>query len=174
MHYTMKSGALLAEDGRPAARIAADPMNTARTVTVDGSNVSFRTRIQNSAAGTEHSGDARFHTYLLENQQGQVLMQAVPVYDQQDDPDKQGWPVCRMPGIDHAQLTLEGGQYLLTMADRQHYTLTDAQGTAMQLRHRELCGGWDLEDFRQLPAQILCGIFLFCRYLEQEIAFPCL
>ena len=37
--------------------------------------------------------------------------------------------------------------------------------------HRGIAGGWTLEDNCGFSPEMLCGIFIFCRYIEQENEF---
>ena len=83
-----------------------------------------------------------------------------------------GWPVCRMPRVDHADLQFDGADYQLRMDNEQNYSLADAQGrTCVQIMHRGMVGGWKVWTWRSMPAAFLCGLFVFCRYLEKENEF---
>lgn len=39
------------------------------------------------------------------------------------------------------------------------------------IMRRGLCGGWLIDAFDDFSPEILCGIFVFCRYVEQENEF---
>lgn len=80
-----------------------------------------------------------------------------------------GWPLQRMPRVDHARITLSKAEYCLTMKNSQNYVLEKPNGeAAATFFHRGLTGGWDIEAREALSPEILCGLFVFCRYMEQE------
>lgn len=83
-----------------------------------------------------------------------------------------GWPLQRMPRVDHARMTLGKAEYCLTMKNSQNYVLEKPNGEpAATFFHRGLAGGWDIEARDALSPEILCGVFVFCRYMEQENEF---
>ena len=58
------------------------------------------------------------------------------------------------------------------MENVQNYVLTDAQGRcAVRIIHRGMSGGWKLDVSQPLSPSLLCGLFIFCRYLEKENEF---
>ncbi|MCI6377313.1 MAG: chromate transporter [Clostridiales bacterium] len=60
----------------------------------------------------------------------------------------------------------------LVMQSIQNYVLTAQSGRAVvQILHKGLAGGWSIEADDKFPPEIICGIFLFCRYIEQENEF---
>ena len=82
------------------------------------------------------------------------------------------WPICRMPRVDHAAVTIDGKPYALVMHNSQNYGLNDPSGyTVVQIMHRGLCGGWDIDADEAFSPGILCGLFAFCRYMEHENEF---
>ncbi|MBE6951540.1 MAG: hypothetical protein E7451_09425 [Ruminococcaceae bacterium] len=59
--------------------------------------------------------------------------------------------------------------YELTMHNTQSYSMRNQTGCViLQILHRGLTGGWQLRDDHGFAPEILCGIFAFCRYIEQE------
>ncbi|MDE6995216.1 MAG: hypothetical protein K2P41_12460 [Lachnospiraceae bacterium] len=67
---------------------------------------------------------------------------------------------------------MDGKTFLLTMHNSQNYSLKDQNGkTVLQILHRGLIGGWLLETDFPFQAQILSGLFIFCRFIEQENEF---
>lgn len=63
-------------------------------------------------------------------------------------------------------------EYLLVMQNDQNYLLSDKYSKAViQIFHRRLVGGWDIEVMNDFAPEIICGIFVFCRYVEQENEF---
>ena len=112
------------------------------------------------------------HTYLLTDGGGREHAAATPCYAAGNDPVDTGWPVCHMPRADHADVILEGQQYDMVMHSGQDYSLYDrGHREVVHILHRGIMGGWTIEDETGLPPEDLCGLFLFCRYLERENEF---
>lgn len=110
--------------------------------------------------------------YVMYGPDGSELAVARPRCSTGDDPSAASWPVCRMPRADEAVLTMEGREYTLVMENVQNYVLTDAQGRcAVRIIHRGMTGGWKLDVSQPLSPPLLCGLFIFCRYLEKENEF---
>lgn len=66
-----------------------------------------------------------------------------------------------------------GIEYRLNMWNSQNYCLGKSAGEeAVRIFHRGLAGGWDIEAADEICPEIICGIFIFCRYIEQENEFP--
>ena len=97
---------------------------------------------------------------------------ARPGYAEGDDPGVVGWPICRMPRVDHANIVVNGEEYLLTMHNSQNYSLLNTRNSeVLRIMHKGIAGGWIVEDICGLVPEIICGIFIFCRYIEQENEF---
>ena len=69
------------------------------------------------------------------------------------------------------------GELLLT-ADARY--LDESKASSGDVRNREylltdnekgIAGGWIVEDICGFVPEIICGIFIFCRYIEQENEF---
>lgn len=121
-----------------------------------------------------HRVDGR--RYCIYDAAGRPLIYGIPCYAPEEDPTGLGWPVYRLPRVDRAVICEgEGQAYCLLMKNSQNYLLEDADGNKLvQVLHRGLCGGWEIETVeaqRPIPAEQLCGLFIFCRYLEQENEF---
>lgn len=87
-------------------------------------------------------------------------------------PPSQGWPVSHLPRTDHADLVLQGEACVLEMLNSQNYELRSAAGSCLvQVLHRGLLGGWDLRCKVHLPPEALCGLLVFCLYLDRENEF---
>ena len=43
--------------------------------------------------------------------------------------------------------------------------------SVMQIFHRGIVGGWNIEAMDNFAPEIICGIFVFCKYIEQENEF---
>lgn len=127
------------------------------------------TDIRQQSAPTGRQGDVRFREYVMLDSAGKTLACANPGYAEGDDPAVVGWPIYRMPRVDHADIQMDGKAYILTMQNSQNYTLKDSAGyTVVQIMHRGLAGGWNIDTDECFAPEILCGLFAFCRYIEQE------
>lgn len=110
--------------------------------------------------------------YVMYSPDGRELAVAKPRCSAGDDPAAASWPVCRMPRADEVVLTMEGREYTLVMENVQNYVLTDAKGQcAVRIIHRGMTGGWKLDVSQPFSPSLLCGLFIFCRYLEKENEF---
>ena len=99
-------------------------------------------------------------------------MVASPDYAEGDDPAVVGWSLCRMPRVDHAKVVIGEREYLLVMQNNQNYSLSEISGkTIVQIVHLGLGGGWNIEAIEDFASEMICGIFVFCKYIEQENEF---
>ena len=58
---------------------------------------------------------------------------------------------------------------ILEMHNCQNYSLKNCRGEViLQVMHRGICGGWNLVTNYDFVPEVICGLFLFCRYIEQE------
>lgn len=118
------------------------------------------------------SGGIRHTKYVLQDEKGNPCAIAKPGYAEGEDPAEVGWPINRMPKVDHAQVVMGGQAYCLVMQNSQNYTLADHTGNVvLRILHRGLMGGWSMEADNCFPPEIVCGLFIFCRYIEQENEF---
>lgn len=118
------------------------------------------------------TGDARYTEYVLQDEKGNQCAIARPNYAEGEDPAEFGWPIYRMPKKDHAQVNMEGQEYCLVMQSSQKYTLADQTGNiVLRILHKGLIRGWNIEADDNFSPEIVCGIFIFCRYIEQEDEF---
>lgn len=171
MKYIMKAGVLYQEN-RVAARIKSSLASPAKRVLSAEGHLLLQTDICNMEAPSDRQGDVRFRTYTMTAGQEEPLAIAKPDYAEGDDPMAAGWPFCRMPRVDRAQVQIGGSPYCLTMQNSQNYLLTESpQKVAVQILHRGLVGGWDIEVDEDFSPELICGIFIFCRYIELENEF---
>lgn len=171
MEYIMKSGRLLYDD-KLSARIKSIFTGPEKKIFAADGCLLMRTDIRNLEAPFGQTGNVRYRQYVMFNGEGKECVVAKPDYAKDDDPDVVGWPICRLPGVDHAQLFIGEREYLLSMRNNQNYSLSEKQGQAVvQIIHRGLCGGWDIDAADSFSPEIICGIFIFCRYIEQENEF---
>lgn len=168
MNYVMKSGCLSQESsGEIMARIKGTFSGPIKKITL--SNTEYHTDIRHLEAPVGRVSDVRFREYVLVNQCGTGIMTGKPGYADGDDPAVTGWPIYRMPRVDHAQITIGTEEYGLIMHNSQNYSMKDKAGyVLLQIIHRGLTGGWKFHDNHGFTPEILCGIFAFCRYIEQE------
>ncbi len=120
-------------------------------------------------------GDVRLLEYVLEDEAGHTYATARPDYAEGEAPEEGGWPLCRMPKVDHARLRMDGREYDLIMKDSASYTMSEPSGrVVLRVLHKGLAGGWDIEALDRLMPETVCGLFAFCRYMEQENEFVAL
>lgn len=173
MRYMMKAGILtVQESGKKLAQMKSAFLGANKTISLSDGGAQFQTDIHIMDAPPKKSRDVRCRIYTLRNDRGKVLMEAHPGYAKDDDPDAVGWPICWAPKVDHADLLIDGTAYLLVMHNTQNYSLKDQSGASvLQIMHQGISGGWIIETSEPFGAQVLCGLFLFCRYIEQENEF---
>ena len=101
--------------------------------------------------------------------EGNVIVSGRPDYAKGENPDEAGWPAVRVPRVDHADIYMKEKKYSLELHNCQNYSLKDCRGEIMlQVIHRGICGGWNLVTNYDFTPEVICGLFLFCRYIEQE------
>lgn len=171
MWYIIKSGELSdPENGEVLAQIKTSFQGVKKTISLPGCNQQYQTDIDLSE--TKNSGDVCFRSYRLKDSSGEVLLNAQPGYAREDDPKIAGWPINRLPKVDHAHLSMMGIPYLLVMHSDQSYSLQNSDGAdILQIKHRGISGGWTLSTAEKFSPQVLCALFIFCRYIERENEF---
>ena len=171
MKYVMKTGVLFRGE-RLFARLRGALGTPEKRIYRGDGTLALRVGIR-SPASPQEAADVRRKQYVIWDSGGAECAVASPGYAPGEAPEQAGWPVCRLPRVDHAQLTYRGGAYCLTMRSSQCYCLTGPSGqTVVEILHRGLAGGWDIEAEPDLPPELVCGIFVLCKYLEQENEFP--
>ncbi len=169
MKYILKSSVLYRED-TPVARIGRKFSTAERDICSPDGTQMMRTRIVDSA---ENTGDVRSRRYILEDLRDHMVIEAVPGYAEDEDPKVYGWPLSHMPRTDHTDLKIKDQPYRLVMLNSQNYVLYGDDGkAAVQIVHRGISGGWNIEADRLFSPALLCGLFVFCRYIESENEFP--
>lgn len=69
-------------------------------------------------------------------------------------------------------LALGSVLYTLIMQNTQNYILQNAAGAVVaRIVHRGVTGGWDIDAPAAMSAGLVCGLYVFSRYLEQENEF---
>lgn len=174
MKYLMKSGTLY--DSGQEKRLACFSsgfLGTGKKVCAPDGALLSQTDVRIAADASAPPADVRSHEYVMLDAAGNPCMLARPDYAPGEDPSLTGWPVCRMPRVDRARLSFREKAYSLSMKDGRSYRLSDASGrVAVSISQRGLIGGWNITAADEFPPEAVCGIFAFCRYMEQENEFP--
>lgn len=170
MKYVMKFGILYGEDGKVAfAKIKNTVVGPVRKICSDEGEVLLQTDIHYIDMKKEHCEDVRNKEYTLRDNKGIVVGSSRPGYAQDEDPDENGWPAFRLPKVDHAEVILEKIKFSLNMYNSQYYVLRNTNGEeVLSILHKGITGGWFFDDKQGFAPEILCAIFVFCRYMEQE------
>lgn len=173
MQYVIKAGILYRHDSQTVlAKIKNERIGSQKKIHRVTDESIYETSIQYLDESKASTSDVRNREYKLIDSEGRLLVSARPGYADGDVPDVVGWPICRMPKVDHANITINGEKYVLTMHNSQNYALTDSNNVeVLRILHKGIVGGWMLEDNCGFAPEILCGIFAFCRYIEQENEF---
>ncbi len=171
MKYVMKSGTL-SDCEKALIRVKGDFIGPGKKLYYADGTVALQTDIRKRETGHDKTGDVRFRYYVMLDVWGNEVAVGKPDYEEGEDPISAGWPVCRMPKTAHMQLLFREREYCLRVVDSQNYTLKEPSGKiVLHISHRGLSGGWDIEADDLFPPEVVCGIFVFCRYLEQENEF---
>lgn len=171
MTYTMRAGTLYAQ-GKIVAKIKGTLIGTEKQILSPDGRLLLRTEIHNLNAPPEQQGDVQFREYVMIGEENDPFAIGKPDYAEGDGPMVIGWSCCRMPRVDHAQIQVGNSTYCLVMINSQNYLLKGQPGeVVVEIFHRGLTGGWDIEAADELRPEFICGIFVFCRYIEQENEF---
>ena len=173
MQYTIKAGELYKSDSQTAlAKIKSALIGPQRQILSISGELLLTADVRYLDESKASSGDVRNREYILSDNGNQPIGSARPGYADGDDPNVVGWPVCRMPRVDHANIVVNGEEYLLTMHNSQNYSLINTHNSeVLRIMHKGIAGGWAVEDICDFVPEIICGIFIFCRYIEQENEF---
>lgn len=173
MRYTIQSGILTAETSQEVlATIKSSVIGPVKKIYKNSDEPVAKTDICPCDPCGGYTGDVRGKEYVMVSGNGERIAVAYPGYSESDNPDAVGWPICRMPKVDHASITAKDADYSLIMDNSRSYSLRNGAGQELlRIVHKGIAGGWNLEDRQGFPPEVLCGIFSFCRYLEQENEF---
>ena len=173
MRYTLNAGTLYSEPSSgPLAKIKSSLLGPVKKIYLQDDEPVLKSDICNLKDTDKPQGDVRNRLYILIDRENHRVAEAHPGYAEGEDPEVAGWPICRLPRVDHAQVLIQGIVYTLTMHNSQNYSLRDEKNCEiLRIMHRGICGGWVLEEHHGLEPEILCGLFAFCRYIEQENEF---
>ena len=171
MKYIMRAGTLYFND-IVSARIKGAFIGSEKKIYSANDSILMHTDIANLEVPPNEAGNVRYRQYILFDGSGNKCAVASPDYAEGDDPTVVGWPLCRMPRVDHAKVVFDKNEYLLVMQNNQNYLLSDkSRKSIIQIFHRGIVGGWNIEAMDDFTPEIICGIFVFCKYIEQENEF---
>lgn len=173
MKYLMNSGVLSLESSSTLlAKIKSSLVGPTKKIYLPGNLPVLNISIHNLDAPERPRGDVRNRLYIMTDRELNRIAEAHPDYAPGEDPDITGWPVCRLPQVDNGRVIVQGTPFLLTMHNSQNYSLRSESGqNVLRMMHRGICGGWIFEDDHGFEPELLCGLFVFGRYLEQENEF---
>lgn len=173
MQYTMKSGVLYEDASKEMlVKMKSSVFGPVKKIYCNSEAIKMSTDIRYPVGQGDNNGDVRNKEYIMVTNDEHLIAVGKPGYAPGDDPEMVGWPVCRLPRVDHADLTIENKPFLLTMHNSQNYSLRNEKNIeVMSIIHKGITGGWNINDDFGFPSEIICGIFAFCRYIEQENEF---
>lgn len=170
MKYIFKSGILFDEDGHiPLAKMKGDFIGPRKSVFLKDEIPVLKINIQVSEPLPGERKNIYLREYTMIDASGDIVAVGKPDYAEGENPETAGWPICRMPHVNHANIHMAGSDYLMMMHNSQNYSLQNATGDILlRIVHRGFTGGWNIESKVDFKPEILCGFFAFCRYIEQE------
>ena len=170
MNYILKWGILYEENyEKDLAKIKSVLIGTEKNIYLQGNEWVAKTKIRNLNQNIENNGDVRLREYVMLDNDEHVIILGHPDYAKGENPDEAGWPAVRVPRVDHAEIHIDKEKYILEMHNSQNYSLKNCKGEIiLQIMHKGICGGWNLVTEHNFKPEIICGLFVFCRYIEQE------
>lgn len=173
MQYILKSGSLYPASGSdPLSKIKATLIGPVRKILNQEDELLLEADICSPEPGTSTSADIHDKVYTLKDRNGVCVAKAVPDYAEGQNPAETGWPLSHLPKVDRAEMLFSGSEYTITMLDSRTYSIIDREGRELlSFHHRGIKGGWILDDKGNFSPEMLCGIFVFCRYIELENEF---
>lgn len=167
----MKSGNLFLNDTL-SVQLKSTFADPEKKIFATNGRLLMRTDICSMEAPPTEKRNIRYRQYVMLDGNGKECAVAKPDYAEGDEPAVFGWRICRMPRVDHARLFIGRKEYLLSMRNSQNYFLCKKHGKiVIRIVHRGLCGGWNINAADDFAPEIICGIFVFCRYVEQGNQF---
>ena len=133
MKYTIKAGTLYKNESQLAlARIKSALLGPQREILSIAGELLLTADARYLDESKASSGDVRNREYLLTDNENHLVGSARPGYAEGDDPGVVGWPICRMPRVDHANIVVNGEEYLLTMHNCQNYSLLNTHNSEVR------------------------------------------
>lgn len=174
MKYVMMSGILYREPNCVIAKLKSVFVGSEKRVYRKDGSLALKTIIRELDAPDAKWTDVRFRNYVMLDTTDKEIAVARPNYAEGDDPSVVGWPICRMPRVDRADLEVQGNKYTLTMQNNKNHVLKNVDGQIIvQIIRRRLTGGWNIDVSERIAPELLCGLIAFCMYMEQENEFLC-
>lgn len=168
MKYVMKAG-MLYTDGKMYAQIKGSFNGPEKKIYLADGTLALRTEIRYLKSPQGMEGDFRSRQYLIFDADGKECALAEPDDIREANMKAAGCPVSRTIRMEHEQMLFGKEEYMLFMQSAQSYSLTEKNGNAVvKILHRGLTGGWNIEADDRFSPELICGIFVFCRYMEQE------
>lgn len=166
MIYTLRRGALCrGQEGEVLCRIRRSLSEEKQIEDAAGCFCLDIRRIQSC----QKNGDVRFHRYVMLDANGEELVSASPDYAKGEEPECNGWPLSRMPRVDRATMRWREQRYHMRICAHGICVIADCFGKeAVRFEHRGIMGGWNVSARTAFPPSLLCGLFVFFRYLEKE------
>ena len=173
MKYTIKAGVIYKNGSQLAlAKIKSAMIGPQKEILSTTGELLLSVDVRCIDGSKTSSGDVRNREYFLFDNKKHLVGSAFPGYADGNDPDVVGWPICRMPRVDHANVSIDEKKYILTIHNSQNYFLVDTNDSeALHIMHKGISGGWMVESNCGFTPEIICGIFTFCRYIEEENEF---
>lgn len=169
MRYVMRSNVLYQESGQePLGKIKNALFGPRKTVSAPGLDAALKADILQEEGTALAQRDVRSLKYVLTDEGGQTIASAVPGYSPREDPSEMGWPAFRAPEVDHASVLVGDRSYLLTRRGANNYLITDENAAVLRARRKSMSSAWSIESDAGFPAEIICGLYIFCRYIEHE------
>ena len=115
MQYMIKSGVLYNETQTALLKIKRALLGPQRKIysIADALLLTVDVRYLNESKAS--IGDVRSREYILTDCERRLIGSARPGYADGDNPDVAGWPLYRMPKVDHAHLSVCETEYVLIM-----------------------------------------------------------
>ena len=126
MRYTLKSGVLYeSNSANVLAKIKSSVIGSEKKIYSAVDKLMLKTSIHYLNKSTTNNSDISNHEYLLIDCENTIVCTAHPQYAEDEDPTVMGWPICRLPRVNHASIKINEEKYVLTMQNNQNYVLTD-------------------------------------------------
>ncbi len=111
--------------------------------------------------------------YLLRKMDGSICTSAAPFYAAEERLTENGFPVCRMPRVDHVLMDIQGKTCVLIRKKWGEYVLQDEGGKVlMQILYAGALGlQYEIETFSTWKPEMIVGIVQLSRYMERESEF---
>lgn len=165
MKYSLISGALYTDDGKAKLAYMKNVFASSekQVISHDG-----KEHLSVSIV-TGSSCDGVLHEYVIQDMNMNPLAVARPEYSEKEHPDVCKGPINRASLVDHAKLLIKNKEYDLVRKCFQNYEVYEKSGRiAVHISRRGMIGKWTVDADESIEPTLLCGLFVFCKYLEKE------